>query len=82
MRKEILFVAVDVGCIECGEDSAVLGVFVSRAKAEAVCAEHKERQAEEWHGQHSFRVFEVDGIGAEHRAEYGYPEDEEGEEAE
>lgn len=58
-----MFVAVDIGCIECGEASAVLGIFHTKKRAEAVCAEHRARQAENRKGQHSFEVFEVSQIG-------------------
>lgn len=65
-----LFVAVDIGCIECGEESAVLGVFTSEEKAVEVLKEHYVRQEEHWHGQHSFEVFEVDGVDVVCRREY------------
>ena len=38
-----LYVAVDIGCIECGEESAVLGVFTDKAKAREVLDEHWDR---------------------------------------
>lgn len=56
------YVAVDVGCIECGEDSAVLGIFSDKDLADQVIEDHAERQKKDWHGQHSFEIFEVDGI--------------------
>jgi len=65
-----LFVAVDIGCIECGEESAVLGVFTSEKVAEEVLWEHQKRQDENWRGQHSFECFEIDGIDVVHRCEY------------
>ena len=65
-----LFVAVDIGCIECGEESAVLGVFTSKEKADEVLYEHHERQHENWFGQHSFECFEVDGIDVIHKQKY------------
>ena len=68
--KQELFVAVDIGCIECCEDSAVLGVFKSKDHALAVCKEHELRQIENWHGQHSFEVFMVTGIDIVQRVEY------------
>lgn len=68
MKK--LYVAVDVGCIECGEPSAILGVFTNIEKAKQVCDEHQERQAKKWGGQHSFEVHTVDGIDKETRIEY------------
>jgi hypothetical protein len=63
-------VAVDIGCLECGESSKVLGVFTMKMRAEAVCEEHEARQKATWHGQHSFEVFEISGIDEEQRLEY------------
>lgn len=65
-----LFVAVDIGCIECGEESAVLGVFTTEEKAEAVLNDHRIRQNKNWRGQHSFECFEVDGIDVIHKKKY------------
>ena len=48
------YVAVDIGCIECGEPSHVLGIFTNKEKALNVCKEHEERQNLNWTGQHSF----------------------------
>lgn len=55
-----LYVAVDIGCIECGEESAVLGVFTDREAAEAVRSSQEKIQAEHWMGQHSFEIFEIE----------------------
>lgn len=66
----MLYVAVDVGCIECGENSAVLGVFESKERAEQVAKEHYSRQSDHWHGQHSFEVFEVPAVNEEVRQQY------------
>ena len=57
-----LFVAVDIGCIECGEASAVLGVFTTREQADSVIEDHDKRHQENWIGQHSFEVFEVPDV--------------------
>jgi hypothetical protein len=66
----MLYVAVDIGCIECGEESAVLGVFEDENAADAVITEHFERQRENWHGQHHFSVFKIDEINVENRVDY------------
>ena len=58
----MFYVAVDIGCIECGEDSAVLGVFDDEKAAQLVCNEHEERQAKDWHGQHYFQVFPIESL--------------------
>lgn len=65
-----LFVAVDIGCIECGESSAVLGVFTDEEKAREVLKEHIARQDKNWCGQHSFECFKVDGIDVIHKRKY------------
>ena len=64
------YVAVDIGCIECGEDSAVLGIFTSLEVANTVCNDHGERQAKSWHGQHCFEVYEVEKIDQIIRKDY------------
>ena len=70
MKTQKLYVAVDVGCIECGEETSVLGVFTDPIKAEQVCDEHSDRQAENWNGSHSFEVHTVEGVDIENRVEY------------
>lgn len=57
-----LYVAVDIGCIECGEPSHVLGVFTTAERAQAVANCAHEEQARNWHGQHFFKVFEVPDV--------------------
>lgn len=66
----MLYVAVDIGCLECGEETAVLGVFTTKKRARAVLEDHEPRQAAVWHGQHHFAVFEVTGTDVEQRQEY------------
>jgi hypothetical protein len=64
------FVAVDIGCIECGEETNVLGVFINRQKAQSVLNKHKKRQNNNWVGQHSFELFELDEIDKEYKVFY------------
>lgn len=64
------YVAVDIGCIECGEDSTVLGIFDGRADAEEVVAKAKELQRANWNGQHYFDVFEVPDMNKAHIPAY------------
>lgn len=68
MKK--LYVAVDIGCIECGEETKVLGIFTNKNKALDVLEEHAIRQEENWSGQHDFGVYEVNEIDQEIRVEY------------
>lgn len=65
-----LYVAVDIGCIECGEETQVLGIFTSLTRAEEVCNEHAARHCAKWRGQHAFEVFPVAEIDVEQRVEY------------
>lgn len=53
------YVAVDVGCLECGEESYVLGVFDREEDAVMVAEECASAQNAHWGGQHDFRVFPV-----------------------
>lgn len=61
-----VYVAVDIGCIECGEPSAVLGVFGTEDAADAAV-----RVAwEKWHddaeaGTHNFEIFQIEYTPAE-----------------
>ena len=57
-----LYVAVDVGCIECGEETTVIGIYESKERAEAVLAKAREEQEKNWNGQHVFECHEVAGI--------------------
>jgi hypothetical protein len=56
------YVAVDIGCLECGEDSAVLGIFTERAHAEAALQDAWTKQEATWRGHHAFEVFAVEAM--------------------
>ena len=60
MPKTKVFVAVDIGCIECDEPSAVLGVFDTRKQAKDACKKHEDWQSKHWHGEHFFDVFDIE----------------------
>lgn len=51
--SEKTWLVFDVGCIECGASSAVVGVFATKEEAAAVVA------AEEQDGQHYFGVWDL-----------------------
>jgi len=52
------FLTMDIGCLECGEESEVLGIFNTKEEAEAKCAE---MEALGWRGgQHSYQIFEIE----------------------
>ncbi len=53
------YLAFDIGCIECGEKSRVIGVFDTRKKAQNSADKAEKIQRENWEGQHYFEVFEL-----------------------
>ncbi len=62
MAKYMVF---NIGCIECGVSSNVVGLFTDKAKADALA--HTLRDTHGWRegGQNAFRVFELpehDGV--------------------
>jgi len=64
------YVVVDIGCIECDEDTSVLGIFTDYQKAHEVAHEHSERQGKNWHGEHSFEIFDISKINKEYKVDY------------
>lgn len=59
-----MYLAFDIGCIECCEESSVIGLYLTRAEAETACKDYIDPNhgwgREGWHGQHSVEVFEVE----------------------
>ena len=58
-NKKMKYVAVDIGCIECGEESSVLGIFDDMNEATDILKKCGEYQQKHWCGQHSFEIFEI-----------------------
>ena len=58
-RLDFRWLAFDIGCIECGEESAVIGVFNTKKEAEDACNNAADIQAKDWHGEHYFEVFDL-----------------------
>ena len=54
-----VFVAIDIGCLECTPESAVLGIYPTKERAEEICSVAAEEYEKDWHGQHDFKVFEA-----------------------
>lgn len=55
-----LWILVDIGCIECGEQSDIVGTFTSEAAANRVCAQLLSNDEARFHGgQHDYEVFEL-----------------------
>lgn len=55
---------MDIGCYECGESSAVVGVFKTETEAEQANKDYEVGGGTgwgrpEWHGQHSLEVFKI-----------------------
>lgn len=53
-----MFIVIDVGCIECGEGSGIVGIYVDRAEAEGV-AEILNKYYDFTGGQHIYNVYEL-----------------------
>ncbi|HEY0267648.1 MAG TPA: hypothetical protein VGC12_00275 [Methyloradius sp.] len=60
------YVLVDIGCIECGEESHVIGIFTHRVVAEGALKFNTEAQQNDWHGEHHFKIFEIGEIDKEY----------------
>lgn len=58
------YLAFDIGCIECGEESNVIGTFDTRRQAIAAANKAAKAQRADWHGQHLFEVFDLEAIEA------------------
>lgn len=54
------YLAFDIGCIECGESSAPLGLFKTAEEASKACEAASVLQQANWTGQHSFEIFPVE----------------------
>jgi hypothetical protein len=57
-----MYLAFDIGCIECGESSSPVGVYSTRSEAEeaALVAYTDPERVEAWGGQHEINVYEVE----------------------
>ena len=53
------WLAFDIGCIECGEASAVIGTFDTEAEANTAADAAEEAQRANWWGQHYFEVYDL-----------------------
>lgn len=55
------YVVVDIGCLECGLGSNVIGIFTSKQEAENICKINSDRHD---HSSRDYQVFEVDCINS------------------
>jgi hypothetical protein len=53
------WLAFDIGCIECGEESKPIGLFPTEEEARQAAEVADKRQQANWHGQHYFEVFNL-----------------------
>jgi hypothetical protein len=62
------FIVVNIGCLECGEESSIVGVFFNQEEADKKANEYYNDGSnntwgrKEWHGQHYIGTFEWDGV--------------------
>lgn len=56
----IKYLAFDIGCMECGETSKVIGVYNTEKEAEQAITLEEELQSENWRGQHDFEVYKIE----------------------
>ncbi len=54
-----MWLVMNIGCIECGVSSAIVGVFADKEKAESIAAECDKNFSWREGGQNSFEVFEI-----------------------
>ncbi len=54
-----MFLLMNIGCIECGCDSGVVGMFSDKAKAEALREECSNSLGWRGGGQNHYSVFEI-----------------------
>lgn len=64
------YVVVDIGCIECGEPTNILGIFTDKDKALGILTHFSSLQAAHWHGQHSFELFECEELDKVYPVDY------------
>lgn len=63
------YIAMDIDCIECGEESDCLGIFSDKEKAQAALTEAQEKQKRNWKGDHYFVIYEINNVINELRYE-------------
>jgi hypothetical protein len=58
------WLAFDIGCIECGEGSAVIGTYATQEAAQQAADTAEEQQKQDWRGQHRFEVYDLEASNA------------------
>ena len=54
------YLAFDIGCIECGEPSGVIGIYDTEEEAMDAALMAQAKQSGDWQGQHAFCVFDLE----------------------
>lgn len=52
------FLVMNIGCIECGVSSNIVGFYVTKEEADAVAEKCQDSLSWREHGQNSFEVFD------------------------
>ncbi len=52
-----MWIVVNIGCIECGVSSDIVGVFSDEARANAIAEQFAKKYGWRENGQNSFKVF-------------------------
>lgn len=53
------YIVVNIGCIECGVSSNIVGIFDSKCKAESIVSQCTEEYSWREGGQNEFEIFEM-----------------------
>ena len=62
ITQNMKYVVVNIGCIECGVSSNIVGVFDNKDKAELIANKCDDKFSWREGGQNSFEVFELPEI--------------------
>jgi hypothetical protein len=57
--EDVMWLVVNIGCIECGVSSKIVGAFADKAKADEVAGALDKTHSWREGGQNSFEVFEM-----------------------
>jgi hypothetical protein len=60
------FIVVNIGCLECGVPSNLVGVFLTEIEAQAIATACEEKYQWREGGQNAFEVFPMPEVGAIH----------------
>lgn len=63
----------DIGCLECGEESNIVGLYDTKEEAVAASIVASDIQQQSWSGQHEFEIYdlaEVNPAATEHHPEW------------